>query len=567
MKKLIALLLALVMVVGLVACGAKEETAAPVATDAAPAATEAAKEEAAPAAPESAEAVEDVLKLPWRYLNKTKTAFYGPANKGNHLDGHLIWNTLIRMDPETGEIVYELAESMDVSPDGLTYTFKLADAYWHDGTPVTAADVVYTYNFQVFGPWPTYAAKLSNIKGYEEAAAGTADSISGIYAVDDKTVVFELVTPNYLLLSMTLNNIFANSYFAIMPYHILGNVAWEDIEAHEYWTKPIGTGSYMVEEVSYPNYAVLTRYENYHKNLAGIEKVTLTSFTDEEAQIATAMAGDLHSMRNVNKEAVLNAAAQNPDIGYFEHSGASFRAIGFMIADGVTKYPDLQKKEVRQAINLIIDKQMIADYLGSASPATTFNADLEYNTDIPAWTRDVETGVQMLKDAGFNFSQTLPILAYYSDQATVDVLDIIVANLAEAGITAEYTIDEETSNESWATGEYALYYYGGGSNTPVYAEWINDGQRESWMNGYDSERRAQYADLWNKYQSTADAAGRKAIAAQMQALYIEDMYAAPLYFMNNGYLINSGKIQGWTGVSQDYESVAYYDTSAWSVIK
>ena len=79
MKKLIALLLALVMVVGLVACGAKEETAAPVATDAAPAATEAAKEEAAPAAPESAEAVEDVLKLPWRYLNKTKTAFYGPG--------------------------------------------------------------------------------------------------------------------------------------------------------------------------------------------------------------------------------------------------------------------------------------------------------------------------------------------------------------------------------------------------------------------------------------------------------------------------------------------------------
>ena len=468
MKKLIALLLALVMVFGMVACGGKSETVPEAATEAATkAANEPAAEGAAQAAPEAAE--EEYLRLNWEYINATKSGWKSPAKMGNYLDTNLIWNNLIRMDIETGEIVYELAEAIDVSDDGLTYTVTLRDAKWHDGTPVTAEDVIFTYNAQILGPWPSYADKMSIVKGYDELLAGETERLSGLYAKDDKTVVFELNFPDYTMLTACESNIFAMGHFAIIPAHLLDTGDWAAMESSEYWNWPIGTGPYKIEEVSYPNYCVLTRNEDYFKAPAGIEKVLLTSYTDMEAQVAAAMAGDLYSMRAIAKSTGEDAAAQNPDLEFYQHDSAFYRGLSFMICEGVTKLPDLQKKEVRQALNMIIDKQAIADYLGTAVPATTYNCNSETNTDIPVWKRDVETGVQMLKDAGFDFSQTLKIVTSYTDQATVDVLDIIVANLAEAGIQGDYTVDGQTRRASYMTGEYAMTYIGGGFNTDCYA--------------------------------------------------------------------------------------------------
>jgi len=66
-------------------------------------------------------------------------------------------------------------------------------------------------------------------------------------------------------------------------------------------------------------------------------------------------------------------------------------------------------------------------------------------------------------------------------------------------------------------------------------------------------------------QNTADAAGRKVISGQLQAMFVEDAWMSVSYFVNTGYLVNSGKLQGWTGVSQDYESMAVYDFSQWTL--
>ena len=564
MKKLIALLLALCMVMGMVACGTAPKAEADPAPEAAPNATPNDAPQAAPEA-ESKTPEQEYLRLNWELINSTKSGFQSPARMGNYLDSNLIWNNLIRMDIETGEVVYELAKDLKISDDGLVYTFTLADAFWHDGTPVTAADVVFTYNAQLLGPWPTAASSLAGIKGYDAAANGEADSIEGIYAKDDKTVVFELTSPDYTLLSMSANNIFAIAWCQILPAHILDTGNYADIATSDYWVKPIGTGPYMIEEVSYPNYCVLTRNEKYFKEPAGIEKVLLTSYTDMEAQIAAAMAGDLYSMRAVAKTSAEDAAASNSDLEYYEHDATFYRAFDMMVGKDFSKYPDLQKKEVRQALNLIIDKQAIADYLGTAVPATTLNNDSETNPDIPVWKRDLDKGVQMLKDAGFDFNQTLRILAHYTDQATVDILDIVCANLAEAGISAEYTVDSQTPGDSWKTGTYALRYIGGNGNTAVYAEWVPDGYKEGNMNGFEKEHRQEYADLLNEYKSTPDAAGRKVIAGQIQTLFLEDAYLSPAYFVKTGYLVNSGKLKGWTGISQDYEHLGLYDFSKWSL--
>ena len=93
-----------------------------------------------------------------------------------------------------------------------------------------------------------------------------------------------------------------------------------------------------------------------------------------------------------------------------------------------------------------------------------------------------------------------------------------------------------------------------------------DGGNERELLGFDYEHRKEYNKLIEQYKSTPDAAGRKAISGQLQAMYIQDMYESVLYFTNTCYLVNSGKLQGWTGISQDYEAIAVYDFSQWSLV-
>jgi len=75
------------------------------------------------------------------------------------------------------------------------------------------------------------------------------------------------------------SNIYAMGYFAILPAHILDTGNWEDMASGDYWISPSGTGLFKVAEVSYPNYCVLTRNEDYFKAPVGIERIQLTSYT------------------------------------------------------------------------------------------------------------------------------------------------------------------------------------------------------------------------------------------------------------------------------------------------
>ena len=108
---------------------------------------------------------------------------------------------------------------------------------------------------------------------------------------------------------------------------------------------------------------------------------------------------------------------------------------------------------IRKAFSLLIDRQALVDYFGAyTSVATTFTNNSGYNDDIPVWERDLEKAEQLLIDAGYDFSDTVQILAYYTDQATIDVMDIVVANFAEIGISAEYTIEGTDPNTLWEEG-------------------------------------------------------------------------------------------------------------------
>ena len=88
---------------------------------------------------------EGYINLYWDYLNTNRDGFTMPYRMGNYLETNLIWDTLVRIDFESDEIVYRIAEEITANEDYTVYTVKLRDdVVWHDGTGLTAEDVVFS---------------------------------------------------------------------------------------------------------------------------------------------------------------------------------------------------------------------------------------------------------------------------------------------------------------------------------------------------------------------------------------------------------------------------------------
>lgn len=198
MKKIVALVLAMVMVLSLAACGG---SSAPTAT-AAPAASG----DAAPAAPAAAAEGDKVLNV----MVEVEVESLDPqvATDGtsfevmaNFTDG------LTQMDAD-GAAIPAIAESWDVSPDGTVYTFHLRqDANWSNGTPVTADDFIFAWQRAVDPALASeYSYMFSDIGQVKNAAAiinGEMDkSELGVKAIDDKTLEVTLEVPVSYFLSL-----------------------------------------------------------------------------------------------------------------------------------------------------------------------------------------------------------------------------------------------------------------------------------------------------------------------------------------------------------------------------
>ena len=129
-----------------------------------------------------------------------------PATTRSSGGEYLVFTGLVSFDLNLN-LVPELAQSWDVSEDNLTYTFHLQpDAKFHNNRPVTAEDVVYSWE-RAANPATksdTVLSYLGDIKGVKEMRAGQADHISGLKIIDDHTLQVTLEAPvPYFLMKLT----------------------------------------------------------------------------------------------------------------------------------------------------------------------------------------------------------------------------------------------------------------------------------------------------------------------------------------------------------------------------
>ncbi len=316
-----------------------------------------------------------------------------------------IFEGLVKATPE-GAIEPAVASGYVIADDASSITFTLRDGItFHDGSAVTAEDVKYSIE------------RYADIQGEGSAFSNIKD----VVIADDKTVVVNLKTPNTeFVYELTC---------AILPKANEANFA----------TNPIGTGPFKFVSTAPGENLVVEKYDGYWKEgFPYLDGVTFKIVTDAKMAVTYLNAGTIDIYQYLTED---QAKTVNSNFNILV--GSVNYVQGMFLNNAVKPFDDVR---VRQAIYYAVDRDQINNFLfGGKShiigtnmiPAATayYNADTE-----TTYTHDVKKAKELLKEAGyengFEFTITVPN-NYAPHEGTAN---IIAENLAEVGITAKINL-------------------------------------------------------------------------------------------------------------------------------
>lgn len=256
-----------------------------------------------------------------------------------HAVADSIFNGLVALDAEISPVP-DLAERWDVSADGLQYRFTLAaGATWHDGKPVTAVDVKFSFEDVL-------------LKKHARTRASLASVLDGIDVVDGRTAVFRLKRPYPALLEQL-----DATEAPILPKHVYGE---GEIERNAANLRPVGSGAYKFESYSKDNSVVLLRNDGYFKpRKPQFERLVFRIIPDATMQVQAFLRGEVDYIGRVPpaeiKRIEESGAATVTDVRSGPGGSNCIMTIGFNL-----ERPQLAKLEVRQAVAAAIDRRAFA---------------------------------------------------------------------------------------------------------------------------------------------------------------------------------------------------------------
>ncbi|MFQ5508384.1 MAG: ABC transporter substrate-binding protein [Leptospirillia bacterium] len=322
--------------------------------------------------------------------------------------GQLMFSKLVRTGPNM-EVTGDLAASWE-TPTPTTYLFHLKSGFrFHDGTPVTAQDVVYTFR------WMLDPDNLSPHRGgYKE--------ISEVVAEDDLTVRFTLTAPHAPFL--------VNMERGIVPAHL------GDTEG--YGAAPVGSGPYRLEEQRPGEAVKLVAFAGYPDGAPPTEHLTFRVMPEDTVRLLAIKKGDVHMVLNALPPDAIKMLENDPRLVVERSTGTNYSYLGFNLEDPLLKRPG-----VRRAIAHAIDRDAIIEalYRGQARPATGMLTPdhWAYEPDVATHPFDPDMAKALLDEAGLidppgpepRFS-----LLYKTSQneLTRRIGEVLQQQLAEVGI-------------------------------------------------------------------------------------------------------------------------------------
>lgn len=531
MKKSVFALVSSVVVLGtaLAGCGGGGDAAKPAET---PAANN--NGTAAPAPAKSAEP--QVLKI--NLHSEPPTADPGLAEDST--SGTVVraaFDGLTRTDGD-GKPINSAAESVEVSQDLKTYTFKIRDAKWSNGDPVTAKDFEFAWK-RVLDPKTAanYAYQLYYIKNGEKANKGEVglDQV-GVKALDDKTLQVELENPTPYFLELTS----FYTYYPVDQKVVTADPKWAtEAKTH------VGNGPFKLDAWEHKSKLVLVKNDNYwDKDTVKLDKIEFSMVEDENTELS------MYDNGEIDWAGAPFSALPTDAIPALKESGKmTIQPIaGTYWYKFNTEKPPFNNVKIRKAFAYAIDRQAIIDNVTQTNQKPALGAvpdSMSLNPNGYFKDHDVDAAKTLLaegmKELGLTKLPTVS-LSYNTSEGHKKIAEAIQDQWKK-----NLGVDVKLDNTEWKVyienlhqGKFQIGRMGwlGDFNDPInFLELFKE------KNGGNNDTRwenPKFKELLNKSALEGDAEKRKAILKEAEAIMMEDMPVMPIYFYTNSWVKRDG---------------------------
>jgi peptide/nickel transport system substrate-binding protein len=438
----------------------------------------------------------------------------------------------------------DLATSWESSADGKTWTFKIRDGVkWHDGTPMTAKDIAFTYNYILDGELWAYIQYLEHVTKVE--------------APDDTTLVITSDRPNAGMLAL---------YIPILPEHLWSKIPTDKAESIKD-PPTVGTGPFMFDEVKKSKYVSMKANKDYFEGAPRIDEIYFQIYQSGDTLVQDYKAGNL-DIAVFESPTFLRSVKNVPGSKAVAVSRIGFHELGFntWTSPKSKGNPLLRDARIRQAVHYAIDKDKINAQsmdgqatvgTGVISPAA---GDWHWQpTAAEAVTFDPAKAKQILEDAGYKdtdgdgiretadgtkLSWRFDVMSAYQNDITAGKM--IATWLKDVGIDAELNIADEGAFGDRvydnADMDMFIWSWGGDIDPGFMLSCFTTTQILNWS---DSEYgNPTYDDLFKQQAAAVDRAKRVEIVHQMQKLLYDE---APYIILWYNLDVQAYRADKWTG--------------------
>ncbi|WP_421761248.1 ABC transporter substrate-binding protein [Devosia sp.] len=489
------------------------------------------------------------------YCSEASPANFDPGTTtgGNDFDAssRTIYSRLVEFKHGGTEIEPGLADSWDISADGLTYTFHLHPGvkfqttdYFKPTRDLNADDVIFSFTRQQDdkSPWFTY---LPNLSYDYYQGMDMPKFVKGWEKVDDLTVKLTLNEPNAPMLAnlgMDFASIMSKEYADQLQ--AAGTLA-------DFASKPVGTGPFQFVDYQLDSVIRYAAFPDYYKGKEKIDDLIFAITPDATTRMQKIAAGECDIMPYPNP-ADVPALKANADLVVLDQAGLN---IGYM-SYNVTQ-PPFDKPEVRHALNQAIDRDALIKALfqeAGAIPADNLIPPTmwSWNKDVKADAYDPEAAKKVLADAGVT---TIDLWA--SDRVRpynpnfARAAELIQADWAKVGVTATITTEEwtkyrEDGKKKDRPGAFQIGWSGDNGDPDNFFATLFSCSAIG-VSNYSSWCDKDFEDLIQKAKTTPDMAERTKLYEQAQVIFAKE---APAFLLAHSQVYAVTR-KGVTGFMMD----------------
>ena len=350
-----------------------------------------------------------------------------------------LFDGLMDYEPGTTTLRPDLAESYEISDDGLTFTFKLRPGVkFHNGREMTAEDVKYSIE-RALDP------------ATQSPGAGFFGSIKAITVVDPQTIKFELSRPD-----ATFLHVMALNFAHVVPK--------EEVDKHgaDFGKNPVGTGAFRMTEWTLGQRVVFEKNPDYwREGVPNLDKITFEVGQEPTVALLRLQRSEVDVLGDPIPPAQFLQVREDPQYKDWIIEGGQLHT-GYVTMN--VKTPPFDNVKVRQAVNHAINKERIVRIInGRAVPA---NQPLPpsmpgYAKDYQGYAYDPEKAKALLAEAGQGSGFTTELYAMNTDP-TPRIAQAIQQDLAAIGITAEIkALAQANVIEAGGNGSAPMIWSGG----------------------------------------------------------------------------------------------------------